>query len=132
MKLSYIILGILLIFGSSFFMQDGFVNQKIKNYGEVVNVEIIEKPQSCLGTKAKWFMKVKYKEKFFTKQIPGNFCEDHKIGDMIQVYYLEGTDRILLMNESYRLGFLLCGTLALVGLYILYLGITNNRNKIRK
>jgi hypothetical protein len=68
MKLSYLIIGAVFVIGSIFFVKDEFTNLEIQNKGSIVEMIIIEKPGSCLGTKAKWFMKVKYQEKIISKQ----------------------------------------------------------------
>lgn len=127
MKISNILLGIVIIGLSIAFIQDDFINLKVKNKGKIVSMEIIEKPKSCLGTKAKWFMKVKYQNKILTKQIPSIFCEEHAVGDIIDVRYLEGEDRIILPEEGVSLGFIASGFFILVGLYVIYLGVVNRK-----
>lgn len=128
MKLSYILLGIVIIGLSIAFIQDDFINLKVRNNGKIVDMEIIEKPRSCLGTKVKWFMKVRYQDKILAKQIPSIFCEEHRVGDIIQVRYLEGEDRILLPEEGVGLEFIASGVFILVGLYVVYIGIANGKN----
>lgn len=123
MKISNVLLGIVIIGLSIAFIQDDFINLKIKNEGKIVSMEIIEKPKSCLGTKVKWFMKVKYQNKILLKQIPSIFCEKHAVGDIIDVRYLEGEDRILLPEEGVTLSFIASGTFILVGLYLIYHGM---------
>lgn len=132
MKLSNILLGLVVICISIAFIQDDFINLKIKNNGKIVSMEIIDKPRSCLGTKANWFMKVKYHNKILTKKIPGTFCEEHAVGDIIDVRYLEGEDRILLPDEGVRLGFIGSGFFIIVGLYVLYHGLVNKSNRVKK
>jgi hypothetical protein len=68
---------------------------KVKQYGSLVNMKIIHKPGSCIGTKAKWFMKVDYNGKVFSKQISGYYCESHTIGQVIQLIYLPGNNSVL-------------------------------------
>lgn len=123
MKVSHIFLGVIIIGLSIAFIQDDFINLKVKNSGKIVDVEIIEKPSSCLGTKAKWFMKVKYQGKILGKQIPSKFCEEHLIGDIIQVRYLNGEDRILLPEEGVGLEFISSGVFILLGLYVISRGL---------
>ena len=77
MKLSNILLGLVVICISIAFIQDDFINLKVKNNGKIVSMEIIDKPRSCLGTKANWLMKVKYHNKILTKKISFTFCEEH-------------------------------------------------------
>lgn len=127
MKSAYIIFGVLFVIGAFFFVKDEFVNLEILNKGRTVEMKIIELPGSCLGTRAKWFMKVRYQDKIISKQIPGGFCEEHNIGDIIRVKYLEGTDRILLSDENITTEFLSSGVLALFGLYAIYAGMKRGK-----
>ncbi|WP_316820511.1 hypothetical protein [Pedobacter gandavensis] len=127
MKLSYILLGIIIIGLSIFFIEDDISSLRVINKGRIVNMEIVEKPKSCLGTRAKWFMKVKYQDKVFSKQIPSIFCEAHKVGDIVQIRYLEGEDKILLLDEGVTLEFIASGIFILLGLYLIYLGMVNRK-----
>lgn len=89
MKLSYFLLGMAILFFSVLFIQKDLLNLKIQNEGEIVNVEIVDFPRSCPG-KGKWYMKVKYHNKVFEKQIPKGLCETHALGNVIQGHYLAG------------------------------------------
>jgi len=91
--------GLLLLFISiagGLGLKDDF---KVKRYGSLVNMKIIHKPGSCLGTKVKWFMKVEYNGKVFSKQITGYYCENHTIGQVIQLVYLPGNNSVLFPGE---------------------------------
>lgn len=81
-------------------------NLKVQRYGSIVNMKIVEKPGSCLGTKAKWFMKVEYEGKVFPKQISGNYCENHSIGEVIQLVYLPGNTSVLFPGEPHAMEFI--------------------------
>jgi hypothetical protein len=63
-------------------------------------MEIVKIDGSCIGTKSKYSMKVKYQNKIFLKPIGGNYCEKHRVGDKIKMKYLEGQDSILFPYES--------------------------------
>ena len=45
-------------------------------------------------------MKVEYEGQIFDKQIAGNYCESHNIGDIVDIKYLENSNIILLPSES--------------------------------
>jgi hypothetical protein len=127
MKLSYILLGIIIIGLSIFFIEDDISSLRVINKGRIVNMKIVEKPKSCLGTSVKWFMKVKYQDKVFSKQISSIFCEEHKVGDIVQIRYLERKDKILLLGEGVTLEFIASGIFILIGLYLIYLGMVNRK-----
>jgi len=121
MKIAYFIIGCILLVGSVFFLKDELINLEIQGKGHLVDMEIIDIPGSCLGTKAKWFMKVKYQDKIFSKQIPTGFCESYKAGDLIKLRYEPGQDRVLLPEESSTFELVAIGIVSLFGAYIIYL-----------
>lgn len=86
-------------------------------------MEIVEKPEACLGTRAKWMMKVKYGDLTFIKQISSSYCESHSVGDAIEVKYLEGYDQIVIPDENITIKFISSGVLMIFGLYVIYLGL---------
>ena len=101
MKISNLLIGCIFIIGSMFFLKGQLLNLKIQQKGKWIKAEIIEMPKSCLGTKAKWFMRVRFQERVVSKQIPGGYCGSHNIGDQIMVKYLDGMDRILPLDDSF-------------------------------
>ncbi|MCC8409802.1 hypothetical protein LJ707_12770 [Mucilaginibacter sp. UR6-1] len=94
----------------------------LKN-GNLVEAEITHLPGSCLGTKAKWYMKIKVRGQIITKQIPGGYCDDHHIGEKIKVKYLDGSDSVLFPHENLTFEFISLGALFLFGLYVFIWGI---------
>lgn len=124
MKLSYIVAGacllvIPLISIKSKISEDLVIERK----GDIVNMKIIDKPGSCLGTKAKWFMKVEYLGKVYSKQISGGYCEEHEVGDIVPIKYLPKYERVLLPDELVMPQIISGLTLSLFGLIIIFLGI---------
>ena len=95
-----IIFGIIIFIAPWFFYKAKFRELNTQREGKVVKMKIIDKPESCLGTKVKWFMKVEYNGKIFSKQISGSYCEKHQIGNWVEIIYLEGSNIILLPTES--------------------------------
>ena len=100
MKKTNIILGIILFIAPSLLYKQKLRELYVQENGKIVKMKIIEKPSSCLGTKVKWFMKVEYQGKIFPKQIGGNYCENHSIGDLVEIRYLEDSNIILIPSES--------------------------------
>lgn len=77
-----------------------FNELKVYKYGERVKMEIIDLPNSCLGTRIKWHMKVEFQGSIFLKRISGNYCEKHNLKDMVDIIYLSSSDIVLLPNEN--------------------------------
>ena len=131
MKISSILLGIIITALSIYFINDDISSLRLINEGSIVNMEIIEKPKSCLGTRVKWFMKVKYQDKVFSKQISSIFCEEHNVGDIVQIRYLEGEEKILLLSEGLILEFLASGIFILMGLYLILELLPLSRQQVK-
>ncbi len=122
-----------LILGSIFFIFM-FVNGLIQtqkeidvfNKGELVKMRIDEIPGSCLGTKNKYHMKVSFEGKNFLKRISGDFCENHNIGDVLELKYLSGSDITLFPNENPNTGYYSVVFFGIFGFGILiWFGILN-------
>ncbi|MGY3214562.1 hypothetical protein [Mucilaginibacter sp. HD30] len=123
MKKTYLFLGCLLLIGSAFFIKDELVNLKILKSGRLVDMRIIDIPNSCVGTKAKWFMKIQYGSKVFSKQIPSGFCEKYNKGDLIKLRYLEEETRVLLPNENLTLEFVSISVFFILGILLVISGL---------
>ena len=100
MKKINIILGIIIFIAPWFLYKAKLRELKVEQQGKIVQMKIIEKPGSCLGTKVKWSMKVEYQGQIYFTQIGGQYCEEHNIGDIVPIKYLEGSDIIFLPNHS--------------------------------
>ena len=88
----------------------------VERNGEIVQVRIVEIPGSCLGTKAKWFMKFEYEGIIHPIQIAGYFCESHNIGDMVPLKTLRGSGIFLFPNYRAFPEFVSIGAMSIFGL----------------
>ena len=104
---------------SALFLRDELINLKILKNGQLVEMRIVDIPYSCVGTKAKWFMKVQYHSKVFSKQIPSGFCEKYKKGDLIRLRYLDTENRVLLSNEGLTSEFVSIAGFALISIFMI-------------
>jgi hypothetical protein len=95
-----IVLSIIIMFFPLLLLKTKFQDLNIDKTGIIVPMKIVQKPYSCLGTKAKWFMKVEYQGKVYIKQIGGQFCEEHNLGDIVEMKYLENSTTVLFHHES--------------------------------
>jgi hypothetical protein len=100
MKKTNIILGIIIFISPWFLYKEKLRELRVEEQGKIVKMKIVKKPVSCLGTKVKWHMKVEYEGQTFDKQIAGDYCENHNIGDIVEIKYLENSNIILLPFES--------------------------------
>jgi hypothetical protein len=93
----------------------------VEKKGILVEMRIIDKPQVCVGTQAKYNMKVQYNGRVFIKQIASSVCESYHIGDLIKMKYLEGDDQILYPQENVSLDFIAALIIALLaGILVIY------------
>jgi len=121
---SYILIGLCFLI-IPLFITESKISQdlQVERKGKLVEMRIVDKPGSCLGTKVKWFMKVEYQGIVYSKQIGGAYCEAHNIGDMVQIKYLQGQQRVLLPDES-MMGEIYTGfLLSIFGLLLIIYGI---------
>lgn len=88
--------------------------------GKLVKMQILDIPGSCLGTKNQYHMRVSYKEKTFLKRISVNFCENHNVGDIVELKYLQGSEIILFPNENPNSGYYSIAFFGLFGFGILF------------
>jgi hypothetical protein len=97
----------ILIIGGVFFIflsVNGIIQiqreMEVYTHGKIVKMQILDKPNSCLGTKRKYYMTVSYKDLNFIKRISGNYCEEHSIGDFEELKYLNGSNIVLFPYEN--------------------------------
>lgn len=100
MKQTYSYGGVLLIFISIM----GFYGQReayrVQQNGEVVQMELVRINGPCRGTKVKNRGFFRYKEKIYSKRISTAFCENHRIGDLINIRYLKDSEKILFPSQN--------------------------------
>ncbi|MCR9014157.1 hypothetical protein [Aquiflexum gelatinilyticum] len=92
---------------------------EVYKHGKIVKMQIIDIPNSCLGTKSNYNMIVSYENLNFIKRISGNYCEAHNVGDIEELKYLNGSNIVLFPYENPRSKFYSVAFLGLVGLGIL-------------
>lgn len=122
-----ILIGVIFVIGSIFLVNEKFEEQKIQIFGIIVTMEIVEIDGSCIGTKAKYGMKVKYQDKIFYTPIGGNYCQKHKVGDKVKMKYLEGKDTVLFPYESVTSQINSSILIGVFGLYVIYLGFKERK-----
>lgn len=116
MKRIYLLTGVILAIGSVFFIKGEFNRLEVLKKGQIVKMEILDKPASCLGTKVKWMMKLKFKDKILSKQVSGAYCEEHFIGQKVEMRYLNGSEIVLFPKEGVTVEFISSCIIGLIGL----------------
>lgn len=92
--------GIALFIGSLLLIVSSYDDLNVERKGMIVKMRIEQLPESCLGTKVKHFVSLSYKGKIYIKRIGGKFCDDHNVGQLVEVRFLEGASIVLFPNET--------------------------------
>lgn len=119
MKRMYLLTGAILVIGSVFFTKEEFNRLEVLKNGQIDKMEIIDKPGSCLGTKVKWMIKLKFKHKILSKQVSGAYCEEHFLGQKVEMRYLNGSEIVLFPKEGVTAEFISSCIIGLIGLGLL-------------
>ena len=89
---------------------------KVQNTGAVVKMQIVKMPESCIGTKVKHYAKFFYDGVTYIKDVGPKFCDNHYVGESVDMKYLEGNSIILYPDESVTFVFYMFGFFACIGL----------------
>lgn len=115
----------LIFFGGLFFCIGGVVlflskikTNELAKKGEIVKMVIVKLPIPCTGTKIQHFATFSYNRKMYVKAIGSVFCENHNIGDSVEMKILEGSPIILFPNESLSPDLISCVLLTIFGLLL--------------
>jgi len=92
---------------------------KIEQEGDIVQMKIEKKPAYCLATKTSHHATFNYQGKRYIKRISAAFCNEHKVGDLVDMKMLEGSTVILFPTESIEEELWLTGGLGLFGVILL-------------
>jgi hypothetical protein len=115
---SLFIAGVIFFIGNIILIFANLYKLDIDKYGKIVKMQIVKMPSSCMGTRVRYFVDYSYNGKIYSKATRGSFCEEHYVGELIDMKFLEGYDTILRPNES-ALKDLISGIiLALFGLFL--------------
>lgn len=111
--------GVLLFFGSIALLASNYDSIKVERSGQIVKMRIEKLPNSCLGTKVKHFVTLSYNNEIYTKQIGGIFCDEHSVGELVDMKVLERSDIVLFPQESVWVNLVSFGILGLFGLVMI-------------
>ncbi|WP_126974285.1 hypothetical protein [Gynurincola endophyticus] len=123
MRTISIVAGLLFFVGSLLIILGQREKLNVFRNGTIVSMRIEKLPLSCLGSRVRYFVDYSYEGKTYAKATRGRFCESHKVGDLIEMKYLSGSDIILHPNESVIqniISFILLGLFGL-SIFLVYL-----------
>lgn len=112
---SLIIAGIIFFSGSIILITKNLNKLDIEKKGKIVSMQIEKLPASCIGAKVRYFVSFKYKGVVYDKAVRGAFCEDHHIGEFMDIKMLEGESHVLFPTESVLYDLLSFAALGLFG-----------------
>jgi hypothetical protein len=116
------ILGVLVFIFSIIWLIKNHKIFNLENNGTLVYMKIIEKPQTCLGTRAKYNMKLDYNGEIFVKQVASSICDQYQVGDRIQMKYLRGYNQVLYPKENFTVDYGIGILFALSGVSLVIYG----------
>ncbi|MDE3142776.1 MAG: hypothetical protein KGL19_01395 [Bacteroidota bacterium] len=116
----YFYAGLIFFIGSIILIIANYKDLDVQKNGSIVRMRIEKLPENCLGTRIKHFITLSYNRNFYIKRVGGKFCDDHFVGELIEVKFLDGSSTILFPNESVKKNLISFGLLGIFGLLIAF------------
>lgn len=91
-------LGIILV--SFLIMLGNYGQYQVERDGVIVRMQISKMPNSCIGTKVKHLARFRYGNTVYVKQVGVSFCDDYRLGEFVEMKYLDGKSFIMFPTES--------------------------------
>jgi hypothetical protein len=110
--------GIIFFVGSIILINANYYILDIERNGKVVKMKIEQLPKTCYGGKVRYFVTYSYEGKMYDKATRGNYCEEHYIGELVDMKFLQGSKEILRPNESALMNLLFFAALGVLGAVI--------------
>ena len=99
MKFLFVI-GLILFLGSLALIFANYEEVNVERNGKVVRMKIEKLPKSCIGARVRYYVTYSYEGEFYDKATRGDFCEKHRVGELMDMKFLEGSKTILRPGES--------------------------------
>ncbi len=80
-------------------MPTAFRKFNVAQNGKLVKITLVAKPAACIGT-VPYFVTFDYNGIRYEKQTRGSFCEEHNIGDLIDMKVLDGDTMIMWPSDD--------------------------------
>ena len=114
----YLYGGLLFIAFSVFLYVNKAADLEIERNGQLVKMQIVKLDAGCTGTKTPHFATFSYEGQEFGKMIPEGFCDEHHIGELFTMKYLQGKSNILFPWETVRTQLISAIGLGLMGVFV--------------
>jgi hypothetical protein len=102
---------------------------KVEQDGDIVQMQIEKKPVNCIGTKTSHYATFTYQGERYIKRISAVFCNEHNVGDLVEMKVLEGSSVILFPEESIEQELWLIGGLGLFSVLLLVMAGFSKRKR---
>jgi hypothetical protein len=111
--------GVIIFLGSVILIVANWEKYVVDTKGKIVNMEIINLPNNCIGAKVRYPVYFKYNSSIYSKMVRGNYCEEHRIGERVKMKWLKDSDKVLFPNESSLINLGSFALLAIFGLFLM-------------
>ena len=125
MNWSKIIFGTILLIFCGFWLYGNQDLLNIERNGIVVKMRIVEKPEDCItvNSHTQNYMNVSYKGKYYGHVMTSSDCGWYRVGDSIEMRYLEGSKEILYPGQHISMGYYTVLACSLLSLALVVYGI---------
>jgi hypothetical protein len=110
--------GLVFFFGSFFLIKNGYKDFYVFQKGSIVKMEIVGIPTSCPTAKVRYEVKFAYSGHIYRKQLRGGYCEEHHLGEFVDIKMAEGFENVLLPKQPGYFNFFASILLGLFGLIV--------------
>ena len=121
----YGILGIVIVIVSLILLKNKGDVYKIEKEGSIVKMKILKLPSYCGLTRGKYYADFFYETMTFNKRIPTGFCDKHKVGELVDMKYLESEETVLFPNETVKAEFIAIAIFLFLGLLSIFYSFYN-------
>jgi hypothetical protein len=109
------LIGIIMAVVIGYVKKDNWI---IKTEGKVIQAKIISMSSPCNRTKGIYHAQLAYKDLVFNKSIKSGFCEKYRVGDYVNMLYIEGDDWALFETEDVKREYIALIIFFVVGIFM--------------
>lgn len=120
--------GVVLFLGSIVLIYNNYEKLQVQKRGHIVKMKIERIPSFCYGTKSRYFVKYSYGGEIYDKSIKGSYCQDHYLGEIVEMKIMKGSTVILFPHESIIFSLISFAVIGIFGLIIFIVYLKKIRN----
>lgn len=113
-----LIAGLVLVVGSILLAKGAYEDFYVYRHGRIVKMQIVQLPSSCPSARTRYEIKFDYKGDIYQKMTRGAYCENHRIGEFVNLKMVNGINKILLPKEPGYIDIIACFTMGLFGIIV--------------